>query len=66
MQLSRVPNSPLSTVGTSAFRNETFIYPSPGNMNACPPFPESNYCSDNSEQGFSRSKIQRKRMSSWT
>lgn len=37
MQLSRVPNSPLSTVGTSAFRNETFIYPSQGNMNACPP-----------------------------
>lgn len=42
MQLRRNPNSPLSTVGTSAFRNETFISSSQGSMNACLPHPFPN------------------------
>lgn len=59
MQLSRNPNSPLSAIGTSAFRNETFISSSQGDKNACSTpssLLESNYCSDNSKQGFCDSK----------
>lgn len=66
MQLSRNPNSPLSAIGTSAFRNETFISSSQGDKNALPPHPptsflESNYCSDNSKQGFCGSKRDREK-----
>lgn len=63
MQLSRNPNSPLSAIGTSAFRNETFISSSQGDKNALPPssFLESNYCSDNSKQGFCVSKRNRRK-----